>query len=376
MSSSSDRRVHLVKGDILKSSAQTLVNTVNCVGIMGKGVALAFKKRYPEMFDDYVQRCTRGEVQLGNPYPYQVGNRLVVNFPTKQHWRSVSKLEDIEKGLEHLKHHLEEWGIHSLAVPPLGCGNGQLDWTIVGPTLVRHLSSFGVPVDLYVPHELSIEAAEAVLPDALIDIADAAPQRVSPGMVALVEVLHRVESEQYHWPIGRIMFQKLAYFSTSAGIPTGLEYTAASYGPYAEGLKRTVAHLQNNGLVTEVLQGRMIITSMGPTFADARREYRAQLDKWESTIKRVADLTVRFTSRQAEIAATVHYAAQTLKERYGRPPTAREVITAVEKWKVRRQPPVERDDIARSIVNLATQGWIKVEPDESIKHPVEELIPF
>ena len=238
-------------------------------------MALAFKKRYPEMSDDYIKRCARGEVQLGKPYPYQVGNRLVVNFPTKQHWRSVSKLEDIEKGLEHLKRHLEEWGIRSLAVPPLGCGNGQLDWTIVGSTLVRHLDSFGIPVDLYVPHELSIEAAETVLSDTLIDIENAAlPQRVPPGMVALVEVLSRVESEQYHWPVGRIMFQKLAYFATSAGIPTGLEYTAASYGPYAEGLKKIVAHLQNNGLVAETLQGRMIVTSVGSTFADARREYR------------------------------------------------------------------------------------------------------
>ena len=102
----------------------------------------------------------------------------------------------------------------------------------------------------------------------------------------------------------------------------------------------------------------------------------AQLDEWEPPIKRAADLVVRFTSRQAEIAATVHYAAQTLKGRCGRPPTATEVIEAVEKWKVRRRPPLERDDIARSIVNLATQGWVEVEPDEAIAHHVEELVPF
>src|SRR6266487_775348 len=104
-------------GDILASKAQTLVNTVNCVGIMGKGIALAFKRRYPEMFKDYVRRCDRGEVQLGRPYVYRADDHLILNFPTKQHWRAVSRLKDIIAGLEYLEAHSREWGITSLAVP-------------------------------------------------------------------------------------------------------------------------------------------------------------------------------------------------------------------------------------------------------------------
>src|SRR5437899_1683390 len=129
--------VRIVTGDLLKSGQQTLVNTVNTVGVMGKGIALAFKKRYPEMFDDYVQRCDRGEVELGQPYVFTEPDHLIVNFPTKGHWRAVSKLSDIATGLEYLEKHYKEWGITSIAVPPLGCGNGQLEWKIVGPTLVR-----------------------------------------------------------------------------------------------------------------------------------------------------------------------------------------------------------------------------------------------
>lgn len=116
-------------GNLLASSAHALVNTVNCVGVMGKGIALAFKRKYPEMFDDYVRRCDRGEVRLGEPYVYDAGNRLILNFPTKDHWRAVSRLEDIVAGLEHLTKHYRAWGIRSLAVPPLGCGNGQLTRT-------------------------------------------------------------------------------------------------------------------------------------------------------------------------------------------------------------------------------------------------------
>jgi len=90
--------VRILEGDLLKSNMHALVNTVNTVGIMGKGVALAFKKRYPDMYRDYVKRCDRGEVRLGEPYVYRADDHVIVNFPTKQHWRSVSRLNDIEAG--------------------------------------------------------------------------------------------------------------------------------------------------------------------------------------------------------------------------------------------------------------------------------------
>ncbi len=111
-------------GNIFTSEAQTLVNIVNCVGIMGKGLALEFKKLFPDMYEDYVIRCKAKEVRLGEPYLYR---RLlppwILNFPTKDHWRSVSRLSDIVAGLEYLEKHYREWEITSLAVPALGCNN-------------------------------------------------------------------------------------------------------------------------------------------------------------------------------------------------------------------------------------------------------------
>ena len=141
--------VKVIVGDLFASDAQTLVNTVNCVGVMGKGVALEFKKRFPEMYKDYVTRCERHEVRLGKPYLFRhLMPPWVLNFPTKGHWRSVTKLSDIERGLRYLTEHYEEWGITSMAVPPLGCGNGQLEWRIVGPTLYRYLSEIKVQITL------------------------------------------------------------------------------------------------------------------------------------------------------------------------------------------------------------------------------------
>lgn len=139
------------RGDLLSSRAQTLVNTVNCVGVMGKGVALEFRRKYPTMYKDYVRMCERQLVRPGEPYCYGAGERQIVNFPTKGHWRSQSRLSDIERGLAILEKHYADWNITSIAVPPLGCGNGGLDWDDVRPLIERHLAHLPIDVEVYVP---------------------------------------------------------------------------------------------------------------------------------------------------------------------------------------------------------------------------------
>src|SRR6266542_559194 len=155
--------MRILVADILESKAQTLINTVNCVGVMGKGIALEFKERFPEMFDDYVKRCAAKEVRPGIPYLYK---RLlppnIINFPTKDHWKSVSKISDIERGLQYLSSHYKEWEVSSLAIPPLGCGNGQLEGKTVGPLIYRYAHQMDIPVELYAsfgtpPRELTID---------------------------------------------------------------------------------------------------------------------------------------------------------------------------------------------------------------------------
>lgn len=148
-------RLVLKKGDIFNSTAQVLTNTVNTVGVMGAGLAKRFRERFPEMYEDYKERCRQKEVKVGLPYLWKPPNgegKWVLNFPTKKSWRGGSRLEWIEQGLKYLLEHYEEWGIQSLAMPALGCDLGGLDWeTQVKPLMIRYLSQMNIPVEIYEP---------------------------------------------------------------------------------------------------------------------------------------------------------------------------------------------------------------------------------
>jgi uncharacterized protein YwgA len=308
---------------------------------------------------------------------YRADDHLIVNFPTKQHWRSVSRLSDIEAGLDYLERHYKEWQIKSLAVPPLGCGNGQLEWRVVGPILLRHLKRLEIPVELYAPH------GSALLGEIQLDLLDQIdPQqkeqqqqwRLEPWLVAIAETVHRLESLRYHWPVGRIMLQKIVYFATVAGLPTGLEFQLGSYGPFASDLKAAVGRMQNNGILTEQPRGKMIEIRTGPALDDARVSYQDQLDKWGDLIDGLVDLAARFDTKTAEIAASVHYAAQDLYKQLDRRPTVAEVVDYVDDWKRRGTPRLERNDILRAVVNLGTRGWLQVDPDSTTEQEIDDIV--
>ncbi|MBM3943525.1 MAG: Appr-1-p processing protein [SAR202 cluster bacterium] len=362
-------------GDLFESQSQTLVNTVNCVGVMGKGVALGFKQRFPDMYVDYVARCNAGQVKLGQPYLYrQLLPPWILNFPTKDHWRSVARLQDIVQGLHYLQAHYKEWGITSLAVPPLGCGEGQLEWRVVGPTLYRNLRELDLPVELYAPYGTPLAELKKEFLTQSPELAVAGPGqgRIQPAWVALVEILARVAREPYHWPVGRTTFQKMAYFATESGLPTGLTFSRGSYGPYALSLKSRVTQLVNNGLILEERLGPMFEVKPGPTFEDAQRAYQADIKQFDPVIDRVADLFLRVQTRQAEVAATVHFAAATLAKQLDRRPFEQEVLAHVREWKQGRRPPLDESEIATTVRNLAVLRWIDVESSQDLPIPKEQ----
>jgi O-acetyl-ADP-ribose deacetylase (regulator of RNase III)/uncharacterized protein YwgA len=364
--------VKILIGDLFSSKAQTLVNTVNCVGVMGKGVALEFKKRFPEMFKDYEQRCKRREVKLGRPYIYKsLVPPWVLNFPTKDDWRSVANLQAIIEGLKYLLQHYKEWGITSLAVPPLGCGQGQLEWRVVGPTLYRYLGKIDIPVELYAPYGTPHEElrAEFLLGEHAAPMPE--PRWIKPAWVALVEILRRIEEQPYHWPVGRTTFQKIAFVATQEGLPTGLQHQKGSYGPYSPDLKGLVARLINNGLIREEKLGRMLAVKVGPTFGDAQKSYAGDLKRWEAIIEKAADLFMRLDSKQAEVVATVLYAAQSLEEAKKERPSEREVVDAVMQWKKRRRPALNEQETAVAVRNLAALRWLHVKPSQNLPLPEE-----
>jgi O-acetyl-ADP-ribose deacetylase (regulator of RNase III)/uncharacterized protein YwgA len=372
--------IKVLIGDMFESQCQTWVNTVNCVGVMGKGVALEFKKRFPDMFEDYKARCRRKEVKLGQPYLFKrFPPPWILNFPTKGHWRAVANLDDIVRGLEYLKAHFREWGIESLAVPPLGCGQGQLEWRIVGPTLYRHLRELDIPVELYAPYgtphaELQPsflgpvtwrEPNSASMPE---------PEFVKPEWIALVDVVNRIESEPYHWPIGRTIFQKIAYVATAQGLDTGLKFRRASYGPFSPDIKPMLSRLINNGLVEERQLGRMLEVRPGRTFVDARKAYQDKLKLFEDVVEKTADLFLRLNTAQAELIATVMYAARELEAQMKDKPTESDVFKAVLDWKIRRRPPLQSEEVGEAIRNLAALGWLNVTASADLPIRQEEFV--
>lgn len=387
-------------GNLFESKAQTLVNTVNCVGIMGKGIALEFKRRFPEMFKDYSERCKRKDVVLGRPYifkptwrdektanqylfpeMYQTtqleSTHWIVNFPTKDHWRSVARLEDIIKGLEFLLAHYKEWGIKSLAIPPLGCGEGQLEWRIVGPTLYRYLCKMDIPVELYAPYNTPHEELqpqflsadktnEASMPD---------PKWIPASWVILVEIIKCLQDEPYnqHPFIGKTIFQKIAYAASKAGVDTKLEFRQASYGPYSEELQKNVlSRLINNGLLVETYLGKMHALRPGPTYVDARKAYASEIQAADQIIKKTVDLFMRLNTEQAEIIATVIFAADKLTHHHKAIPSEEDVFNYVMNWKQKKVPPLSKEKVAIAIRNLAALEWIKVIASISMPLPLEE----
>jgi O-acetyl-ADP-ribose deacetylase (regulator of RNase III)/uncharacterized protein YwgA len=377
--------IEVLIGDLFKSSAQTLVNTINCVGVMGKGIALEFKRRYPNMFKDYEQRCKKGEVVLGQPYLYKPlaatqnnkgqyllfaeeknypdSDKWILNFPTKDHWRSVAHLDNIIEGVEFLLAHYKKWGIRSLAIPPLGCGEGQLEWKVVGPTLFRYLSKMDIPIELYAPYNaLHDELQVQFLKGSMVNPVQI-PKWIPAGWITLVEILERLGGEPYRevWPIGKVIFQKIAYIATRAGIDTQLDFKRASFGPFSAMLQKVVlSRLVNNGLIIQETIGKMLSIKPGPTFADARKSYEKDIQQWDQIIDKVVDLFMRLNTERAEIVATIIFATDQLQKINNQKPTEQDVFDYVIQWKEKKKPPLSIQKVADAIRNLAILDWIKV----------------
>jgi len=228
----------------LKADAEALVNTVNGVGVMGRGIAAQFKRAYPKNFHAYRQACTRHEVQPGRMLIVETGRlanpRWVINFPTKRHWRGNSLIEDIAAGLAALVADIRRLGIKSIAVPPLGCGLGGLDWAAVRPRIEQ---VFAALPDVTV---LLFEPDGAPVPDDMVRSTNA--PTMTPGRAVLVGLIERYLAGLMDPFVSLLEIHKLMYFMQEAGEPLRLRYTKALYGRYAENLRQVLAHVEGHFL--------------------------------------------------------------------------------------------------------------------------------
>ncbi|TSA24481.1 hypothetical protein D4R71_07005 [bacterium] len=360
-------------GNILDSQAQTLINTVNCVGIMGKGIALEYKKRYPKMYKDYKLKCDKSLVKLGQLDIFkELFGPQIINFPTKQHWRSISKISDIKKGLEYLISKIDEWGVKSLAIPPLGCGNGQLDWVFVGPLIYEYLNPLDIPVFMYAPIGTP---KEQLTPEFLRN-----PENYNKYYkkqekttfnnlwLVFVEIVNNISSNEYHIPIGRTIFQKIGYLATIQGLPINLDYKEKSFGPFSYKLKKVATNLANDGIIIEERKGELFEITVGPNYTKYRNKHNDILQKYSDIIKNTTDLITRFnTAKQAEIVATIIFSYNKLKNSMNTASISEEdIFNNVMEWKKGRRPPLNESEVASAIRNLAILKWLKVNYNEKI----------
>jgi len=360
-------------GDLFESRAQALVNTVNCVGVMGKGVAEQFRKRYPAMFDDYKRRCERHAVRLGEPYPYRdVSGALIINFPTKDHWRASSRLSDIEAGLDYLAAHLEQWGVTSVAMPPLGCGNGGLEWHDVGPLIYRKLAKLPIDVELYAPYgtpKPQLTEAYLTVPSQMsLDDKGRRFAKMNPDWVVLMEVLRGLQAQPYANPVGRTIFQKICYVVTEMGVPTGFAFGKGDYGPFSDEVKGALHDFANRNWLREESFGRMLALRVGPEYEKDRRQFAEHIQGHQKKIDKTIDLFSRIKStEQAEEVFTVLYASRQLKQNNATGEVdERQIYDYVLAWKKAWNNDRKKHAVAEAIRNLVVLGWMRARISESL----------
>ena len=229
-------------GDILTEDSEALVNAVNCVGVMGRGIALQFKRKFPENFKAYKTECNRGGMRPGCVFVYDTGNmhppRYIVNFPTKRHWRGKSRMEDIESGLESLANSIRSHRIRSIAIPPLGSGLGGLKWSEVRARLEVALRELdGVRVVIFEPG--------GGPPDIRVNRSTEVPA-MTPGRATLVGLMDTYLRGLLDPFVTLLEVHKLMYFMQEAGERLRLRYEKGLYGPFAENLRHVLQEIEGH----------------------------------------------------------------------------------------------------------------------------------
>ncbi len=340
----------LCRGDILEAKAEALVNTVNTVGVMGKGVALQFKRAFPDNYRAYAKACKRGEVEVGKVFVYDRNTlenpRYIVNFPTKRHWRGRSKIEYVRTGLEDLVRRIRDLDIQSIALPPLGCGNGGLNWDEVR-ALIEEASDRLPEVKFFV-----YEPQEATEPKSLA--AKEPRPRLTPARAALLKLFAAYEAWGDH--IGRLEAQKIAYFLQNAGMDLKLDFVKSKYGPHAETLNHVLKRLEGyyfKGYGDMSTSSRIRLMPETAEMADSFLKNHPEV---QEPIERTEQVVAGFESRYGmELLATVHWVAS----REGAEDFD-SALEAVRSWNQHKKYGFTEEHIRRAWEHLLEEGWISV----------------
>jgi O-acetyl-ADP-ribose deacetylase (regulator of RNase III) len=353
MGAGEDSMIESTQGDLLAADAEALVNTVNCVGIMGRGVALQFKEAFPDNFTAYAQACKEGQVQPGRMFVFATGQltnpKWIINFPTKRHWRGNSRIEDIEAGLADLVKVIREHDIRSVAMPPLGSGLGGLPWPAVKTRIVDALEDVpDLKVLLFEPRPDG---------DRMKRHAKKAPPELTPKRAALVVLMDRYLRALFEPCVTLLEVHKLAYFMQEAGLAMKLSFARGHYGPYAENLRHVLREMEGYhtaGYGDGGDQPAKPIEIVSGTLEQAEPMVEGDADTL-AAFKRIEELVEGFeTPVGLELLATTHWAVTREKAR-----SLDDVARVFAGWNSRKSTFTPRQ-IGIALNQLERHGWVSV----------------
>jgi O-acetyl-ADP-ribose deacetylase (regulator of RNase III) len=301
--------IQLCQGDILSADAEALVNTVNCVGIMGRGIALQFRNAFPENYAVYKTLCDKKQLHPGKMLVFDLNRlenpRFIINFPTKRHWKGNSRIEDIQSGLKALVEEVKTRGIRSIAVPPLGCGLGGLNWREVRPLIEDAFK------ELPSVRTLIYEPAGAPLAKEMVR--QKASPKLTVARAALIGLMRRYLAAVMDPFVSLLEIHKLMYFMQEAGEPLKLKVSKGRYGPYAENLRHVLIQLEGHYISgygdAEDNPDKQI--ELKPGAADKAEELLSGSVQTRERFERVANLIEGFeTPFGMELLSTVHWVAR------------------------------------------------------------------
>lgn len=347
--------ITLTQGNLLESNAEALVNTVNAVGVMGKGIALQFKKAFPENFKAYEAACKTDKIRPGVMFVTEArtlhGVRYIINFPTKRHWKGKSRMSDIETGLRALAQEVRSRDIRSIAIPPLGCGLGGLSWVDVRAKIEQAFADLPeVDVRLYAP-------IGAPNPEAM-------PNRtkkpnLTPGRTAFLGMLDKYSAMLIDPGITIIETQKLCYFLQLAGEPLRLNFCKAQYGPYADNLRHVLNLLEGHFLLGwgDAQNHYLTLLRLLPNAAAEVQVYLRNFPETMNRIDFISGLVEGFdTPYGMELLASVHWVLA--NELDSKQCTSEDVHTAISNWTSRKSRMFKHRHVEIAMNRLESQAWL------------------
>ena len=352
--------IEFTKGNLFEANVEALVNTVNTVGVMGKGLALQFSRQFPEIMPAYEAACKDGSLIVGTVQTIRLemlsglgGPSYVINFPTKKHWKGDSKIEYVESGLRSLRAEIEKYAIRSIALPPLGCGLGGLDWSEVRQRIIETLS------DLENVRILVFEPAGTPDPKQMKPVS--AKPKMTPGRAALLGLMRRYMVPLMDDAVTLLELHKLMYFMQEAGESLRLEFVKGKYGPYATNLRHVLNAIEGHfvtvfGDASEE-PGKPIEPLPGAI--ESAENYLRERSK-EATLarfNRVEDLMEGFeTAYGLELLGSVHWVAKYEPSPASNPDEATVLVHA---WNDRKRDSFPKEHIQVAWNRLVGKGWLK-----------------